>query len=129
MTFSSKQGSIPKEIGSLLTLTRLRLSYNEFVGSGVNLFDFQRLEMLHLHGNRLSGIINFTSSSKWNESKWNDLTYISAYISDCGNPSDFKPSLVCDGCTMCCKHVCCSSLSCMHLLYMTSYFVVVLPST
>ena len=120
MTFSSKQGSIPKEIGSLLTLTHLRLSYNEFVGSGVNLFDLDRLEMLHLHGNRLSGIINFTSSSKWNE-----LTY----ILDCGNPSDFKPSLVCDGCTMCCKHVCCSSLSCMHLLYMTSYFVVVCAAT
>jgi len=64
MTFSSKQGLIPKEIGSLLTLTHLRLSYNEFVGSGVNLFDLERLEMLHLHGNRLSGIINFTSSSK-----------------------------------------------------------------
>lgn len=88
------QGTIPAEIGLLSNLTRLKLNYNGFVGNGADLSNLSRLSLIHLHGNRLSGSIppmNFDFQEK------------SAYIADCGNPSDFKKSLQCEECTMCCK--------------------------
>jgi hypothetical protein len=90
----NRQGSIPTEIALLSNLTRLKLSYNAFVGDGAYFGGLSRLRLIHLHGNRLSGSIppmDFKSSSS------------SSYIADCGNPSDFKSSLLCEECTMCCK--------------------------
>ncbi len=80
----NRQGSIP-EIALLSNLTRLKLSYNAFVGDGAYFGGLSRLRLIHLHGNRLSGSIppmDFKSSSS------------SSYIADCGNPSDFKSSLL-----------------------------------
>jgi hypothetical protein len=102
-----RQGSIPTEIGLLSNLTSLKLSYNRFVGDGANFGGLSRLRLIHLHGNRLSGGIppmKFKSSSS------------SSYIADCGNPSDFKRSLLCEECTMCCKPFlpfsCCVPITC-----------------
>lgn len=95
--FSLHQGSIPLEIGLLSNLTHLRLSYNEFVGNGVNLLDLQHLQLVHLHGNRLNGDIQLNF-------KLLDRSATTVLISDCGNPSDFSPSIKCKNCTiMCCK--------------------------
>ena len=102
-----RQGSIPTEIGLLSNLTRLKLSYNGFVGDGASFGGLSLLGLIHLHGNRLSSSIppmNFKSSSS------------SSYIVDCGNPSDFKSSLLCEECTMCCKlflpFSCCVPITC-----------------
>lgn len=90
----NRQGTIPGEIGMLSNLTRLKLNYNEFVGSGADLSDLSRLSLIHLQGNRLTGSIPPTNLNFQGKS---------SYISDCGNPSDFKASLGCEECTMCCK--------------------------
>ncbi|KAL3817140.1 hypothetical protein ACHAXA_009041 [Cyclostephanos tholiformis] len=89
------KGLIPNEIGSLSNLKHLRLSYNQFTGNGINFGSLEDLKLIHLHGNRLSGSIPAFS--------W-EIQDPSSYVSDCGNPSDFRPSLVCDGCTMCCNN-------------------------
>ena len=95
--FSFFQGTIPTELGLLFNLTRLRLSYNSFVGDetkfGNNLM---HLQLIQINGNRLSGTIP--------EMKLEFLHFDkSSYVADCGNPSDFEVSLVCAECTMCCK--------------------------
>ena len=100
------QGSIPSEIGVLSNLTRIRLSYNEFTGNETNFAELQKLKLVHLHGNRLSGTI--LSSNAWafdNKSSFSsDYAQNSSFISDCGNPSDFNESLRCENCTMCCEY-------------------------
>lgn len=93
LSLDSFQGKIPTEIGLLSNLTYLRLSYNEFTGNGTNFGSLESLKLIHLHGNRLSGIIPTLPS---------EFSHSSSYVSDCGNPSDFNPSLRCDDCTMCC---------------------------
>ena len=99
---SLHKGSIPTEIGLLSNLTRLRLSYNEFFGDNVNLLNLQRLDLIHLQGNRLSGSLNFTSFSTDKKQFTKEESY-SLYVSDCGNPSDFSPLLACEKCTICCE--------------------------
>ena len=98
---SFNQGSIPTEIGLLSNLINLRLSYNEFTGNGTNFGTLQRLKLIHLHGNRLSGII----PKMYLDFEVEEDVANYAFISDCGQPSDFNPSLVCTECTMCCKIV------------------------
>ena len=88
------QGSIPTEIGLLSKLIRLRLPYNGFIGSMPELGNSSDLELIQLHGNRISGTI---PKMKW------DFTGPSSFVADCGNPSDFDESLLCEECTMCCK--------------------------
>jgi hypothetical protein len=56
----------------------------------------ESLKLIHLHGNRLSGVIPTLQL---------DFQHSSSYVSDCGNPSDFNPSLRCDDCTMCCRYM------------------------
>jgi hypothetical protein len=92
--FITTREPIPAEIGMLSNLTRLKLNYNGFVGSGADLSDLSCLSLIHLQGNRLTGSIPPTN-----------LNFLgkSSYITDCGNPSDFKASLGCEECTMCCK--------------------------
>ena len=52
------QGYIPAEIGSLVNLTYLRLSYNAFVGTvPTKLGGLSNLHLVHLHGNRIEGTI------------------------------------------------------------------------
>ena len=93
------QGKIPTEIGLLSNLSYLRLSYNEFTGNETSFGSLDSLKLIHLHGNRLSGVIPTLQL---------DFQHSSSYVSDCGNPSDFNPSLRCDDCTMCCRfmHYC-----------------------
>ena len=89
------QGSIPTEIGPLSHLIYLHLWYNSFIGNETNFGDSQHLELIQLHGNRLSGSIpklNLTFSDT------------SSFVTDCGNPSDFDEALGCEECTMCCKY-------------------------
>mmetsp|Transcript_31713 Transcript_31713/g.57413 ORF Transcript_31713/g.57413 Transcript_31713/m.57413 type:complete len:362 (+) Transcript_31713:2278-3363(+) len=89
------KGSIPTEIGLLSNLNYLRLSYNLFVGNETNFGNnLKNLELIQLHGNRLSGSIPSL-----------DLSFVehSSFIADCGNPSDFDESLLCEECTMCCN--------------------------
>lgn len=62
----------------------------------MNLLDLQHLQLVHLHGNRLSGDIQLNF-------KLLDRSAKAVLISDCGNPSDFSPSIKCENCTMCCK--------------------------
>mmetsp|Transcript_12632 Transcript_12632/g.24040 ORF Transcript_12632/g.24040 Transcript_12632/m.24040 type:complete len:1810 (+) Transcript_12632:137-5566(+) len=90
------KGTIPTEIGRLSNLNFLRLCYNRFVGDTTNFgHDLKNLELLHLHSNLLSGSIASID--------WPHETRSSSYITDCGNPTEFEQSLVCDDCTMCCK--------------------------
>ena len=81
----------------LSNLNRLRLNYNSFVGTAPDEWsNLQELRLIQIQGNRISGTIpelNLTST----------FSDSSSYISDCGNPSNFKESLVCTNCTMCCK--------------------------
>ena len=51
--------------------------------------------LIHLHGNRLSGSIPEMNLDLL------DANY--AFISDCGQPSDFSSPLVCKECTICCE--------------------------
>jgi len=88
------KGSIPTEIGLLFHLTYIRLRYNSFIGNETNFGNLQHLELIQLHGNRLSGSIpklNLTFSDT------------SSFVTDCGNPSDFDEALGCEECTMCCN--------------------------
>ena len=62
----------------------------------MNLLDLQHLQLVDLHGNRLSGDIQLNF-------KLLDRSAKAVLISDCGNPSDFSPSIKCENCTMCCK--------------------------
>ena len=113
---SFNQGSIPLEIGSLSNLTHLRMSYNEFTGNASDLVFLQHLQLIHLHGNRLHGTMPEMTSVQRTTTWWtksdpkdqaNDVrSGLYGFISDCGHPSDFNPSLVCDSCTMCCKPLC-----------------------
>ena len=93
--YSSYQGTIPKEIGRLSSLTSLRLPYNRFVGEmPIEVKDLSKLELAQFHGNRISGempLLHVKSKDPW------------SYVTDCGNPSDFDVSLGCEECTMCCK--------------------------
>jgi len=91
------KGSIPTEIGNLTNLNYIRLSYNTFVGNETNFgLNLKKLELLQLHGNRLTGTIPSLN-----------LPFVerSSFVADCGNPSDFGASLICDHCTMCCNAV------------------------
>ena len=89
------KGSIPTEIGLLTNLKYLRLSYNVFVGHGTDFGrNMKNLELLQLHGNRLSGSLPSLD--------WSGVDH-SSFIADCGNPSDFEESLGCDECSMCCN--------------------------
>jgi len=81
----------------LSNLNRLRLNYNSFVGTApAEWSNLKELKLIQIQGNRISGAIPEFGNS---------LTFLgnSSYISDCGNPSNFKESLVCTECTMCCK--------------------------
>ncbi len=81
-------------------MTHLRLSYNVFVGSvDVNFSTLPCLEMIHLHGNRLTGSIVGAIRKMTLDLDEN------AFISDCGQPSDIDPSIKCTDCTMCCKEL------------------------
>lgn len=84
-------------LGSLPDLVHLRLSYNALIGEPPReLANLKRLQLLHLHGNRLQGSIppslNVVVQSNH-----------SSFISDCGVPSAFVAPLECFHCTMCCN--------------------------
>ena len=90
------QGFIPEEIGLLQSLKMLRLSNNAFsLTIPPSLGNLTQLELLHLHGNRLSGVMPVVNTDR--------LTETSAFITDCGLPSEFESAMICDACTMCCK--------------------------
>ena len=90
------QGYIPEEIGLLRSLKMLRLSNNAFsLTVPLSLGNLTHLELLHLHGNRLSGVMPVVNTDL--------LTDTSAFITDCGLPSEFESAMICDECTMCCK--------------------------
>ncbi len=66
-----------------------------FVGNETNFgYNLQNLELLQLHVNRLSGTIPSLGVPFMEQS---------SFVVDCGNPSDFEDSLICEDCTMCCK--------------------------
>ncbi len=88
------QGSIPTAMADLTNLKYIRLCYNGFIGNETNFGISQQLELVQLHGNRLSGTIPNLNLL---------LSDPSSFISDCGNPSDFEEALVCEECTMCCE--------------------------
>jgi len=90
----STQGSIPTELGLLENLSYLRLSYNSFVGDQTSFGRLKNLELIQLHGNRLSGTISNLGLPFLDDS---------SFVADCGNPSDFDESLICEECTMCCN--------------------------
>jgi hypothetical protein len=105
---------VPSEIGQLSNLTQLRFSYNAFMGTAPDeLSNLMHLELVQIHGNRISGTIPelIVSPSDFcdqllmpdasKEEKQACLS--SSFSSDCGNPSDFEQSLNCTKCTMCCK--------------------------
>ena len=84
------QGEIPKEIADLTKLKHLRLAYNSFHGNNTDFgSDMIQLELIQVQGNRLSGSIpdnvQFLSRKDY------------SFIADCGNPSDYDESLVCEG--------------------------------
>lgn len=89
------KGTLPSSIGMLHNLTYLRLSYNAFTG-GIppQLGNLQYLQLLHLHGNRFRGEVVPLKSK---------FVTDSAFVSDCGVPTDFDQPLLCSECTMCCK--------------------------
>ena len=90
------QGYIPEEIGLLRSLKSLRLSNNAFsLTIPTSLGNLTHLELLHLHGNRLSGVMPAVNTEL--------LTDTSAFITDCGLPSEFESAMICDACTMCCE--------------------------
>ena len=85
----------------LSKLTSLRLSFNAFVGTVPNeLGNLENLELIHLHGNRLSGEVP-PDLHLVNSLPHEDIT--SAFITDCGLPTDFDEPLLCEECTMCCN--------------------------
>ena len=71
------EGSIPTKIGRLSKLTSLCLSYNSFGGSETNFANLQNLQLVHLHGNRLSGTIPKLNFEFVKQNR-------SSYIADCG---------------------------------------------
>ncbi|KAL7550718.1 hypothetical protein ACHAWF_013934 [Thalassiosira exigua] len=94
------KGSIPTEIGLLSSLRYLRLCYNAFVGNETNFGNLEKLELIQLQGNRLSGTIPPLNFSPPLNREFSDF---SSFVADCGNPSDFEESLTCEECTMCCN--------------------------
>merc|ERR1711957_19510 len=89
------KGRIPIEIGLLSNLKYLRLCFNSFVGNETNFGNnMKKLELIQLHGNRLSGEI---PSFGW------AIDDRSSFVSDCGSPSNFEDALICEDCTMCCN--------------------------
>jgi len=117
------KGPIPSELGHLTQLVHLRLSFNELTGEMPSDF-FVRLDnlmLIQLHGNRIRGTIpniTWAAEKEWtknNPSLRTNITYRSSFISDCGNPSDFRKTLICTNCTMCCKDAipAASHLSCL----------------
>ena len=72
----------------------LSASYNRFIGKETNFGNnLKNLEIVQIHGNRLSGKI---PSLNWTFGEY------SSFVSDCGTPSDFDDTLICEDCTMCC---------------------------
>merc|ERR1711957_284404 len=76
-------------------LTQLKLSYNAFIGTiPTEIANLKRLELLHLHSNRIEGNIVLTDLQQgYGES---------SFITDCGSPAIYDP-VDCTGCTMCCN--------------------------
>ncbi|KAL7456163.1 hypothetical protein ACHAWC_007673 [Mediolabrus comicus] len=96
------QGTIPDEIGLLLHLTTVRLSNNAFsLAVPSTLGNLTHLNLLHLHGNRFSGVMPDVDTTLLKET--------SAFIADCGLPSEFESALECDDCSMCCEYCLCSN--------------------
>ena len=60
----------------------------------------ENLELIHLHGNRLSGEVPKDLHLS-NSLPQEDIT--SSFITDCGLPTDFDEPLLCEECTMCCN--------------------------
>ncbi|KAL7505943.1 hypothetical protein ACHAXN_003319 [Cyclotella atomus] len=90
------KGTLPSSIGMLHNLTYLRLSYNAFTGEiPPQLGNLQYLQLLHLHGNRFRGEVAPLKSK---------FVIDSAFVSDCGVPTDFDQPLLCSECTMCCNY-------------------------
>lgn len=89
------KGSIPPDLGSLENLRMLRLSYNQFISSiPPQLSQLKNLELAHFQSNRLTGEVVVNSQFMIEES---------SFISDCGVPTDFEETLICENCTMCCN--------------------------
>ena len=119
------KGRIPKEIGELANLTHLRLSYNAFMSTPpTELGKLQNLRLLHLHGNRLEGIIPDIDTQFMNgqysfitgeERRTALICITSSFISftnfcvhmqiDCGVPTAFEDPLECEKCSVCCTYL------------------------
>jgi len=83
-------------MGNLTELTYLRLSFNAFIGTvPTELGQLKKLELVQLHGNRISGVVPQDMNVKGQED--------SSFITDCGVPTDFDEPLLCTECTMCCN--------------------------
>ena len=66
--------------------------------------NMKKLTILHLQGNRISGEIpTMNLAIDASDSVTEDRILPSAYISDCGMPSDLTDGLLCSECTMCCE--------------------------
>jgi Leucine-rich repeat (LRR) protein len=91
------KGTVPDSTGLLVHLKRLRLSYNSLLTGSVpqSLEQLNQLDLLHIHGNRLTGSMPTVHLS--------GLTDTSSFITDCGVPSDFDLTFFCSNCTMCCN--------------------------
>jgi len=96
------KGKIPAGVGLLSQLKMLRLNYNSFIGNAPDeLANLHNLELFQIHSNRISGVIpQITLKATTAESSF---SCESSFIADCGNPSEFEDSLVCEECTMCCN--------------------------
>lgn len=70
------------------------MSYNSFGGNTTTFGDLSKLNLIQIHGNRLSGTIPRLNLA---------FERHSDYVSDCGSPSEFEDTLLCEECTMCCN--------------------------
>ena len=80
-------------------------SYNQIGGNNTHFgMNMKKLTILHLQGNRISGEIpTMNLAIDASDSVTEDRILPSAYISDCGMPSDLTDGLLCSECTMCCE--------------------------
>ena len=84
--------TIPPEIGQILNVSSLSISYNNIKGTiPAEIGNLSRLRLLHLHSNRLEGIADHFDYE------------IESFITDCGNTETTESLVDCVNCTECCN--------------------------